>query len=347
MTTAKCITAEKLKALGRIWAPAAKVAVVSHMNPDGDAVGACAAMSSFLREVLGKKDVTVVLPDAPGEPLSFVSSLIPSIVVGRNDIAAAEKAIGEADAVFVLDLNRLNRTSVLEQAVRRSGARKVLIDHHPGPEEDPFELVFSDVNVSSACELLYQILTAILGGAAALPADCAKALMCGMTTDTNNFANSVFPSTLRMASELIEAGVDRDAVVTSLFQSYRVNRIRLMGYMLDRCLRITPEGAAWMLLTKEIKEMFDFRDGETEGFVNIPLASKDIRLSIFLTEEEDRIRVSVRSKKGTSARQITERFFNGGGHENASGGRLMIPEDIPGIEAVGAYVENALKQSLS
>ena len=101
-----------------------------------------------------------------------------------------------------------------------------------------------------------------------------------------------------------------------------------------------------MLLTKEIKAMFDFRDGETEGFVNIPLASKDIRLSIFLTEEDDRIRVSVRSRKGTSARQITERFFGGGGHENASGGRLMIPGDIPGIEAVGPYVENAIKQSL-
>ena len=346
MTTANDITTEKLEALKGIWTPAAKVAVVSHMNPDGDAVGACAAMSSFLREALGKKEVTVVLPDAPGEPLYFVAALIPEIIVGKKDIEAAEKAIDEADTVIVLDLNRLDRTSVLEQAVRRSGARKVLIDHHPVPEEEPFDLVFSDVNVSSACELLYQILTAVSGGAAGLPADCAKALMCGMTTDTNNFANSVFPSTLRMASELIEVGVDRDAIVTSLFQSYRINRIRLMGYMLDRCLRITQEGAAWMLLTKEIKSMFDFHDGETEGFVNIPLASKDIRLSIFLTEEEDRIRVSVRSKKGTSARQITERFFNGGGHENASGGRLIIPGDIPGIEAVGPYVENAIKQSL-
>ena len=346
MTGVRCITKEKLTKLEGILTPAAKVAVVAHMNPDGDAVGACAAMSSFLRETLGKKDVAVVLPDAPGEPLSSVSSLIPEIVVGRMDMAAAEKAIDEADTVLVLDLNRVARTSVLEQAVRRSAARKVLIDHHPGPEEEPFDLVFSDVNVSSACELLYQILTAITGGARKLPADCATALMCGMTTDTNNFANSVFPTTLKMASELIEAGVDRDAIVTNLFQSYRINRIRLMGFMLDRCLRITPEGAAWMLLTKETKQLFDIRDGETEGFVNIPLASKDIRLSIFLTEEEDRIRVSVRSKKGTSARQITERFFNGGGHENASGGRLMIPDDIKGISEIPAYVENAIKQSI-
>ena len=346
MTQVRCITKDKLTALEGILSPAAKVAVVSHMNPDGDAVGACAAMSSFLREHLGKKDVTVILPDAPGEPLAFVTALIPAIIVGRRDIAAAEKAIEEADTVLVLDLNKVARTSVLEQAVRRSAARKVLIDHHPGPEEEPFDLVFSDVNVSSACELLYQILTAITGGAGKLPADCATALMCGMTTDTNNFANSVFPSTLRMASELIEAGVDRDAVVANLFQCYRTNRIHLMGYMLDRCLRITPEGAAWMLLTKEIKQRFDFRDGETEGFVNIPLASKEIRLSIFLTEEDDRIRVSVRSKKGTSARQITERFFNGGGHENASGGRLLIPDDVKGINDIPAYVENAIKQSI-
>ena len=346
MTQVRCITKEKLTELEGILAPAAKLAVVSHMNPDGDAIGACAAMSSFLRETLGKKDVTVVLPDAPGEPLSFVTSLIPEIIVGRSDLAAAEKAIDEADTVLVLDLNKVARTSVLEQAVRRSAAHKVLIDHHPGPEEEPFDLVFSDVNVSSACELLYHILIAISGGAVKLPADCATALMCGMTTDTNNFANSVFPTTLKMASELIEAGVDRDAIVTNLFQSYRINRIRLMGHMLDRCLRITPEGAAWMLLTKETKQLFDVRDGETEGFVNIPLASKEIRLSIFLTEEEDRIRVSVRSRKGTSARHITERFFNGGGHENASGGRLMIPDEIKGIDEVPAYVENAIKQSI-
>ncbi len=346
MTKAVCITDEKLASLKGLIDPAENIAVISHMNPDGDAVGACAAMSSFLREYLGKKDVTVVLPDAPGEPLSFVTSLIPKLMVGRRDPEAAAKAIESAGAVFVVDLNRLERTSVLEQAVRLAAAPKVLIDHHPGPEEEPFSLVFSEVNVSSACELIYHILTRICGGAAKLPADCATALMCGMTTDTNNFANSVFPSTLRMASELLEAGVDRDAIVLNLFNSYRTNRIRLMGHMLDKCLRITPEGAAWMLLTKEIKQMFDFHDGESEGFVNIPLASKEIRLSILLTEEDDRIRVSVRSKKGTSAREIAGRFFNGGGHENASGGRLMIPADIPGVSAVEAYVENAIKQCL-
>ena len=148
------------------------------------------------------------------------------------------------------------------------------------------------------------------------------------------------------ASALLEAGVDRDGIVESAFNCYRTNRIRLLGHMLDQRLHVTPEGAAWMILTKEIKERFDYRDGETEGFVNVPLTAKDIRLSIFLSEEDDRFRVSIRSKKGTSARDLAGRFFNGGGHENASGGRLLVPDDIPEKGDVEAYVENALKEYL-
>lgn len=347
MNEAFGIPKDKLSKLEEIIDSAGRIAVLSHMNPDGDAVGSCAAVASFLSEVRGK-DVTVVLPNAPGAPLDFITKRIPKekLLIHGEDPEAAVKAIGEADAIFVLDLNRLDRVSGEEDALRRAKAPKVLIDHHLGPEVEAFDLVFSKAEVSSACELIFQILMEIVGDAKKLPPTCAYALMCGMTTDSNNFANSVFPSTLRMASALLEAGVDRDEIVESVFNSYRINRIRLLGHMLDNCLQTTPEGAAWMILTKEIKERFDFRDGETEGFVNIPLTSKDIRLSLFLTEEDDRFRVSVRSRKGTSAREIASRFFHGGGHENASGGRLLIPEDISSKSDAGAYVEKAIKECL-
>ena len=341
------ITPGKVAALQRIIDSAGKIAVLSHMNPDGDAVGSCAAMASYLSEARGK-DVTVVLPNAPGDPLAFIAKRIPQdrLLIHSKTPEAAEKAIEEADAILVLDLNRLERVSGEEDAVRRAKAPKVLIDHHLGPEVEAFNLVFSKAEVSSACELIFQILMEIVGDARQLPPTCAYALMCGMTTDSNNFANSVYPTTLQMASALLEAGVDRDEIVENVFNSYRTNRIRLLGHMLANCLHVVPEGAAWMILTKDIKERFDFRDGETEGFVNVPLTSKEVRLSLFLTEEDDRFRVSIRSKKGTSARDLAGRFFNGGGHENASGGRLMVPGDIPQKSAVEAYVENALKEFL-
>ena len=347
MNEASGITKEKIAALEEIIRRAEKIAVLSHMNPDGDAVGSCAAVASFLTDMRGK-DVKVVLPNAPGAPLDFITRRIPEgrLLIHADAPEAAEKAIGDADAIFVLDLNRLDRVSGAEGALRRSRAPKVLIDHHLGPEVEAFDLVFSKAEVSSACELIFQILTEIVPDAKKLPETCAYSLMCGMTTDSNNFANSVFPSTLKMASALLDAGVDRDEIVESVFNSYRINRIRLLGHMLDKCLHVTPEGAAWMILTKDIKDRFDFRDGESEGFVNVPLSSKEVRLSILLTEEDDRFRVSVRSKKGTSAREVAARFFHGGGHENASGGRLMVPGDIPVKEDAGAYVEKAIKECL-
>ena len=117
-----------------------------------------------------------------------------------------------------------------------------------------------------------------------------------------------------------------------------------MGYMQSSELSITPQGAAWMVLTKEIQERFGYREGEAEGLVNVPLAIKEVRLSILLTEKEDCMRVSVRSKKGTSAQRLAVQYFNGGGHENAAGGKLTFGKDIPDTKAAPAYVENALKQ---
>ena len=181
-----------------------------------------------------------------------------------------------------------------------------MIDHHLNPDRASFELVFSETEVSSASELLYQVLLALpgVGSAERLPLDVLTPLMAGMTTDTNNFANSVFPGTLRMASELIAAGVDRDRILSDLYNNYRENRLRLMGYLLSDNLVITPEGAAVMILDKETQERFGFRQGESEGFVNIPLAVSDVKISLFLTEEDGKFRVSIRSKRGISANKL-------------------------------------------
>ena len=176
--------------------------------------------------------------------------------------------------------------------------------------------------------------------------EIGAALMTGMTTDTNNFANSVFPSTFRMASELIAAGVDRDALIGKIYQSYRENRVRLMGYMQSEELHILDNGTAYMVLTRDIQERFDMRDGESEGLVNVPLTIEKVRLSVLLKEDDGHFRVSVRSKKGTSAQQLAQRFFHGGGHENAAGGKMLIGEDIPSADAAPACLEQVLKDYL-
>ena len=166
--------------------------------------------------------------------------------------------------------------------------------------------------------------------------------MAGMTTDTNNFSNSVYPSTFGMASQLLAAGVDRDAIIDSLYTNYRETRFRLMGMLLKDRMTITPWGTAYMIINKDIAAEYDIKEGETEGFVNMPLGIRKVRMSFLLKEEDDRFRVSVRSKKGISANRCAAEFFNGGGHEQAAGGKLIKGRDLsaePDIAEVAEYVE--------
>ena len=307
---------------------AAKVAVVGHTHPDGDALGAATAMALTLLS-RGKKEVACVFSDTPGENIRFILSPEVHCFFHDREAEKSESFLRGADLVILLDCNAFDRTEALQPLLEASPAR--------------FDVVFSTPEVSSASELLYWILRA-LDWEVTLPA--GTALLSGMTTDTNNFANSVFPSTFRMASELMAAGIDRDALLQKIYNGYRENRVRLMGYMQYEGLRILPGGCAYMLLTREIQQRFDLREGEAEGLVNVPLTIGDVRLSLLLKEDRGHFRVSVRSKKGTSAQALAQRFFHGGGHENASGGKLFIGTDIASAEDAAAYVENALKSFL-
>ena len=339
---------ENIQAFRSMIRQASRMAVVAHTHPDGDALGSCTALSLWLA---GKgKKVTCVLPDTPADNLQFILSPDVRYLYFDTDASAAEAAIREADLVVQLDCNHFSRTEGLEPFLKASTARKILIDHHLNPDRESFELVFSTPEVSSASELLYWVLKAADGdtlGPLGLGMTIGTALLTGMTTDTNNFANSVFPSTFRMASELIAAGVNRDALLEQLYNSCRENRVRLMGYMQYEGLKILPEGAAYMILTKDIMTRFNLREGESEGLVNVPLTIGTVKLSVLLKEDEGHFRVSVRSKKGTSAQQLAARFFHGGGHENASGGKLHIGTDISRADAAEAYVVDALKTFLA
>ena len=166
-----------------------------------------------------------------------------------------------------------------------------------------------------------------------------KVLGVGFENIVDNFNNSVYPSTFNMASELIAMGVDRDKILFNLFNQFGENRLRLLGTMLKDLLTITPDGVAYMVLDAETLKKFQIDEGDTEGFVNMPLSIKNVRMSLLLKEDGDRVRVSIRSKKGTSANRCSRLHFNGGGHENAAGGRLYIPQDIRNITEAGAYIE--------
>lgn len=332
--------AGKIRSLRRLLDASRKVRIVVHTHPDGDAIGSGTALAAYLRESCGK-DAALIVPDAPPSSLSFLPGS-GEILTASADMAEAQGQIAGADMIMVLDLNDFARTEGLSDALKGSSAVKVLIDHHLNPDLDAFDLAFSSTEVSSTCELLYFILKDLeRGDISRIPAMSLYSLMAGMTTDTNNFANSVYPGTLQMAGELLTAGVDRDDILRNLYQSDRVERLEAFADILSRRLKILPCGLAYIILDREAWDTYGLAEGETEGLVNIPLKVADVKMSVFLREEGGLFRVSIRAKKGWSANRLAGEHFHGGGHLLAAGGKLKWPGDIARREDAAAYIEDA------
>lgn len=339
----KDITSKNIERFVSLIEKSNRIAIVSHMKPDGDALGSCLGVYHYLG-LYGKENTAIVLPHRTQPHLNFLidKDINKNIIIHEDHPGKAEKTISESDLIICVDFNAFHRTDKLERVLSESSAPKILIDHHLNPDRDSFTLSFSQTAISSASELVYQILksTPVIGGDVnRLPVESAVALMTGMTTDTNNFSNSVYPSTLRMAADLIEAGVDRDSIIANIYQQHKETRMRLMGHVLQDLMTITPDGVAYIILNRQTLQEYHIEEGDTEGFVNLPLSIARVRMSLLLKEDGNMVRVSIRSKKGTSANRCSQLHFHGGGHENAAGGRLYIPNDIADIEQAAEYVE--------
>ena len=338
----KDINSGSINTLDGMISRATDICIVTHMKPDGDAIGSSTAMYHYLGNQ-GKSPRIVLNDPYPGY-LSFLISddMEKDVVTYADNPSEASAAITGSDLIICLDFNAFHRTDRLESHLSEARGAKILIDHHLNPARELFDLSFSETEVSSASELLFHILVRMPGveeNVSRLGKACAESLMTGMTTDTNNFANSVFPSTLHMASDLLEAGADRDYILNRLYNQYGEGRLRLMGHMMKDLLKITGDGVAYIVLDRSTQRKYNVSEGDTEGFVNMPLSIADVRMSILAKEDDDRIRISIRSKKGTSANMCARMFFNGGGHENAAGGRLYVPENVGSINETGEYIE--------
>ncbi len=328
--------------LGSLIGGCSRAVVFAHENPDGDAIGSAVAICSYL-SMLGKEVCAVMCSHLP----AHFDFMIPQgkVFYYCDEPSLCEALIDEADLLVFLDMNGKNRSGDLQQAIGRSKAGCILIDHHLNPQTCDFDVVISDAEVSSACELLYQVLLEqpeVGGDVSRLPLDCATALMTGILTDTNNFANSLFPSTYLAVSALQGRGVDRDAIYNRVFCNYSERRMRLMGHLLHDNMRCLECGAAYFTLSKADKECYSFAKGDSEGFVNLPLAIAGVRLTALFTEDDGFVKVSLRSKGNVDVNEFSHKYCNGGGHKNASGGRLYMP-----LDAIPAFFEEKVTDFLN
>jgi len=309
------------------------VLITTHYNPDGDAIGSSLALFHFLSsqgiksKVLIPNELPSFLQWMPGVKDAFIYDVNPEICDGL---------IASADLIFCMDYNGLGRVKLFTDQLRAASATRILIDHHVQPENE-FDLAFSIISVSSTSELLYQIIKEA-GLVDAITKEMAECLFVGIMTDTGSFSFACNrPETFEIAANLINNGIDVERIHRMVYDTYSESRMRLLGHCLGSNMKVLPEFAtAYIWLTMEDLEQYDYQQGDTEGVVNYALSIQNVAVAALFTERGDRVRFSLRSKGEFSVNEFARAHFNGGGHRNAAGGDIFknMPETLAWFESL-------------
>ena len=313
---------DQLVQMNQLISNANNILITCHKSPDGDAIGATLAWAEYLTSI--GKEPTMIVPDQFPDFLTWLPNS-QKIVRYDKHREKCDMLFKIADLIFCLDYNTPSRVDEMEQSLVNSPANRVLIDHHLKPEV-PAVLTISQPEACSTCELIFRIVWQ-MGAFELQTKHFAVPVYCGMMTDTGGFLyNSTRCEIYFIISQLLTKHIDKDRIYRNVYHNYSEDRIRLMGYVLYEKLVYIPEyNAAFYTLTKDELRRFHFIKGDAEGLVNIPQQIKGLKLSISLREDTDKpniIWVSLRSVDDFPCNLMAEQFFNGGGHLNASGGRI-------------------------
>ncbi len=328
------LSKESVKNLSQWIGSAKKVAILTHTNPDGDAIGSSLALAQVLRKK--QIDARVVIPDGLPDFLRW----LPGIELSTTFAYKKEKAaaiIQEADLIFCLDFNDPERLNGVKDLILNSAARKVLIDHHQAP------VCFADITISetwrsSVGEMIYQFVKEIFPEDL-LDNDIATCLYVAIMTDTGNFNYaSSYPEIFHVVGDLMKYDLEKDKIYSRVYDSFSLDRMRLQGYCMQHKLVVLPEyQTAYISLTDEELRRFKHRKGDTEGFVNIPFSVKGIRFTALFVEKKDRIKASFRSRGDFPVNKVAADHYHGGGHINAAGG-----DSFRNMEETLSYFESLL-----
>lgn len=301
-----------------------KILITSHTNPDGDAIGASLALYGYF--TLKGHTVKVLVPDPYPTFLAWLPGHKNILVFSENKEEGL-KAIAEADVQFSVDYNSLDRLGGASDAAKASGSVKVLLDHHKLPAPH-FDLKISVVAVSSTCELAYEFIAAS-GDQALVTKEIAECIYTGITTDTGSFSYACnYVRTYEIVAELYRRGIDGEHIHRLVYDTYSESRLRLLGYALSQKLVVIKEhNTAFISLTKEELDRFNYEVGDTEGVVNYALSIDGINLAALFSDRDNVIRVSFRSKGSFKCDILAREHFDGGGHANAAGAYSYVSMD--------------------
>lgn len=296
-----------------------RIVIVPHKNPDGDAIGSTLGLLHYLLKL--EHDAVIVAPNDYPEFLKWLPKE-DTILKHETETEASNALINNADIIFTLDFNAFHRTGQMGSVLEQSSGIKIMIDHHQQPD-DYAKYMFSDVSMSSTCEMVYHFIDK-LDAVDLIDAAIATCLYVGIMTDTGSFRfRSTTSTTHRIIASLIDKGADNTQIHNNIYDTNSFNRLQLLGCALSN-LQILPEyRAAFITLTQDELQKLDYKKGDTDGFVNYALSLNNIVLAAIFIEDKQQgiIKISLRSKGDFSVNEMSRAHFSGGGHTNAAGGK--------------------------
>jgi bifunctional oligoribonuclease and PAP phosphatase NrnA len=317
-----------------------KVVITTHQKPDADAMGSSLALYHFLNQF--GHSVTVISPTNWASFLNWMPGCKAVLdFEAPND--KAKVSLADAEWVFCLDFNTLNRTKRMEEMLMTVKAEKILIDHHREPQTEVFAYGISDIGKSSTAEMIYDFIMAS-GNEERITSEIAECIYAGTMTDTGSFR---FPSTTasvhKMVAHLKEMGLEHSHVHEELYDNFLESRFRFIGNVLLNRMEIFYEyNTALIAVPQNDLVKFDMRTGDTEGLVNFPLSIKGIKMAAIIIDRGEERKSSFRSKGGFDVNTFARKYFNGGGHFNAAGGFNKEP-----LEEVVEKFKKAMKENVA
>ncbi|MEM6719962.1 MAG: bifunctional oligoribonuclease/PAP phosphatase NrnA [Bacteroidota bacterium] len=293
--------------------------IIPHKNPDGDAIGSTLALWHYLKNK--QHNATIIAPNDYPDFLKWMPGEA-EIVRFDTNRKYAENLLRDANVIFTLDFNDLSRIGEMESVVAAAEATFVMIDHHQQPS-DYAKYMYSDTNMSSTCEMVYNFIT-FLGDEETITKDMATCMYTGIMTDTGSFRFKATTSTThRIIANLMDKGAENAAIHNAIYDTNNPSRLQLLGCALKNMVVLEAYNTVYITLSKEELMRYDFKKGDTEGFVNYGLSLKGIKFAAIFIEnlQEPYVKMSLRSKGDFSVNEFARAHFNGGGHTNAAGGR--------------------------
>ena len=301
-----------------------QILLLSHYNPDGDAIGSMLALYHYLLKK-GHKVAMMVPNDFP-DFLKWMKGSEEVMIYFHQQKRVTEFA-NASDIIVSVDFNEPKRLKDATQILENSKALKILFDHHPNPHPSYSYKVFN-TEVSATAELIFEYITAASDQALIDPV-IAECIFTGIMSDTGCFNhNSSTPETYKLVSQLLEYEINKDNIFDNFYNNFSESRMRLMGYLLNEKMVVLPEySTAYITLTREEQSRFHYAPGDTEGFVNLPFSIKGVQIAALFTQKKDHIRISFRSRGGIAINETIAKHFDGGGHQYAAGGESYTDMD--------------------